>query len=54
MINDKALEKCTAVFDKLPIDEAIETYHELGKKIHERIAQKQAEAEAQMKKLKGE
>lgn len=54
MINEKALEKSAAIFDKLPLDEAIETYHELGKKIHAKIAEKQAELDAQMKKLKGE
>jgi hypothetical protein len=51
---EKTLEKCVQLFDKLSLDEAIEVYHDLGKKLHERIAAKQQEAELQMKKLKGE
>ena len=37
---EKSLEKAAAIFDKLPLDEAIEVYHELGRKIHNRIAAK--------------
>jgi hypothetical protein len=51
---EKALEKSVQIFDKLTLNEAIEAYHELGKKLHDRIAAKQQEAELQMKKLKGE
>ena len=48
---EKALEKSVQIFDKLTLNEAIEAYHELGKKLHDRIAAKQQEAELQMKKL---
>ena len=51
---EKALEKSVQVFQKLELDEAIEVYHKLGEKQHERIVAKQQEAELQMKKLKGE
>ena len=54
MINEKALEKSKAVFEKLTLDEAIETYHELGKSIHEKIEAKKQEAEQQLQKLKRE
>ncbi len=51
---EKSLEKAAAIFEKLPLDEAIEVYHELGRKIHNRIVAKQQETELQLKKLKGE
>ena len=48
------LEKATEIFDKLTIDDAIETYQSLGEHTHARIEASKSQADQQLKKLKGE